>query len=719
MAQVPYTGAPTVTPEQSGTPYEHIDTPLAAFGGATAEATQRLGGAIDKTGNELYARAIAMQQLNQRAEAAEAVAKFTTAMGEKYANYRSLEGNAAVKGYQPYIDDLNSTRESIGNGLTSEYARKTYLQESRSIQARSVFSAAAHMGDQNKKFIVGAQTAKIQSFIDGSANSPADENSYRAAIKEIDGSRSMIQTVGGLSDVETDQKIKDMKSALVFKRATALGLEQPRAAQKFLDQAMKGGIINSEQAGRAARFLRTQNLNVSTRIETAKLMSGDSDAWGQGTLSRTRALSALRGVESSDNYNQIHPDVTHKVNGETVTEHGLGAYGIMQSNLQPWLKEAGMKPMTEQEFLANPKAQDDLAWFKFNQYQTQNGTANEAFKRWRGLGGKDLASGETEAQYMQKVGRKLAQNASVEEVDNVARRVSKSIAPGDLEFEDVFSHKVRTDHAADMQIQREQRVDSLNTINQALAPAPDGKLPTQIDFNDPKVAQAWDRLTNVDKEKFRARLTQNAIGGYTETPENQAMFQKYVGQILDSRKSDEDAKGIWKIDPQTLPLPHHQIDQLVDLQRKALKASYKDTTVEKVLNELGDTMDRVKINKNQNKDEYYKFIGTAKLLIEQQMTETKKPITPDEIRAIGQNLLTKISHPGTVFGNFWKGSDIPTKVPVPTSKIPGIIAEIQKDNPGLQPTAKQIQQVYAAKLYTETYGKSTKAPQMPNRRESE
>ena len=377
-------------PEQSGTPYEHIDTPLAAFGGATAEATQRLGGAIDKTGNELYARAIAMQQLNQKSEAAEAVAKFTTAMGEKYANYRSLEGNAAVKGYQPYIDDLNSTRESIGNGLTSEYARKTYLQESRSIQARSVFSAAAHMGDQNKKFIVGAQTAKIQSFIDGSANSPADENSYRAAIKEIDGSRSMIQTVGGLSDVETDQKIKDMKSALVFKRATALGLEQPRAAQKFLDQAMKGGIINSEQAGRAARFLRTQNLNVSTRIETAKLMSGDSDAWGQGTLSRTRALSALRGVESSDNYNQIHPDVTHKVNGETVTEHGLGAYGIMQSNLQPWLKEAGMKPMTEQEFLANPKAQDDLAWFKFNQYQTQNGTANEAFKRWRGLGGKDL-----------------------------------------------------------------------------------------------------------------------------------------------------------------------------------------------------------------------------------------------------------------------------------------------------------------------------------------
>ena len=107
MARAPYTGAPTVTPEQSRTPYEHIDTPLAAFGGATAEATQRLGGAIDKTGNELYARAIAMQQLNQRSEAAEAV-RSSPPRWARSMRTTEAEGKAAVDGYQPYIDDLNS-----------------------------------------------------------------------------------------------------------------------------------------------------------------------------------------------------------------------------------------------------------------------------------------------------------------------------------------------------------------------------------------------------------------------------------------------------------------------------------------------------------------------------------------------------------------------------------------------------------------------------------
>ena len=48
--------------------------------------------------------------------------------------------------YKPYIEDLNSTREAIGQKLNSPYAQKVYLQESRSIQARSVFSAAAHSG---------------------------------------------------------------------------------------------------------------------------------------------------------------------------------------------------------------------------------------------------------------------------------------------------------------------------------------------------------------------------------------------------------------------------------------------------------------------------------------------------------------------------------------------------------------------------------------------
>ena len=50
----------------------------------------------------------------------------------------------------------------------------------------------------------------------------------------------------------------------------------------------------------------------------------------------------------------------------------------MQGNLQPWLKEAGMPAMSEQEFINDHAAQDKLAGFKLAQYQDETGSANEA-----------------------------------------------------------------------------------------------------------------------------------------------------------------------------------------------------------------------------------------------------------------------------------------------------------------------------------------------------
>ena len=115
---------------------------------------------------------------------------------------------------------------------------------------------------------------------------------------------------------------------LGLQASNCFGLEQPWAAQKFLDKAMKGDI-NSEQAGRAARFLRTQNLNVSTR-RLNRRMSGDSDL--PRNLVGNPSFVRARGVESSEQLQSDHPDVTI-IDGETVTEHGLGAYGIMTNRI--------------------------------------------------------------------------------------------------------------------------------------------------------------------------------------------------------------------------------------------------------------------------------------------------------------------------------------------------------------------------------------------------
>ena len=69
---------------------------------------------------------------------------------------------------------------------------------------------------------------------------------------------------------------------------------------------------------------------------------------------------------------------------QATTGHALGHYGVMSYNLQGWLRESGMGPMTEDEFKANPTAQDQLALFKIKQYQDKFGSANAAAIAWFG-----------------------------------------------------------------------------------------------------------------------------------------------------------------------------------------------------------------------------------------------------------------------------------------------------------------------------------------------
>ena len=84
-SQVPYTGVPSVQPSFDATPSVSSNIPMDAFGAGVANAVGHIGRAVEGAGNELWARATDMQQLNEQANAANAVAEFTTVMGEKYA----------------------------------------------------------------------------------------------------------------------------------------------------------------------------------------------------------------------------------------------------------------------------------------------------------------------------------------------------------------------------------------------------------------------------------------------------------------------------------------------------------------------------------------------------------------------------------------------------------------------------------------------------------
>ena len=145
-------------------------------------------------------------------------------------------------------------------------------------------------------------------------------------------------------------------------------------------QLLRPEIFFGEELGKAQDFVRTQRLSVATRQEAAQARSGDNTSLGDTKLPIDQVMEAVAGMKVRIMAPSIR-QLLHKVNGKTITEYGLGRWGVMQSNLQPWLKEAGMKLMTEQEFL-NPEAQKQLVKFKLQQFQEEGGSANAAAMKW-------------------------------------------------------------------------------------------------------------------------------------------------------------------------------------------------------------------------------------------------------------------------------------------------------------------------------------------------
>lgn len=124
-----------------------------------------------------------------------------------------------------------------------------------------------------------------------------------------------------------------------------------------------------------------------------------------------RTKQAIAGNESGGRYDAVGPDTGSG-------KRAYGKYQVMDFNVGPWTQEALGRPMTPQEFLASPQAQEAVADFKLGQYIKQFGSPEAAARAWfAGPGGmnntaaKDVL-GTTVGGYSQKFSQQYGDGAT-------------------------------------------------------------------------------------------------------------------------------------------------------------------------------------------------------------------------------------------------------------------------------------------------------------------
>lgn len=248
MAEVPYNPVPQVAATDRGISPIRQDAPAAAFGAGVADAVTGLGSTIQRGGAELYDRALAMQTLDQQAQATQATAATADQVSSLKADYLTKEGLNAVNDLVPFQQRISDAREAERAKLTSPLAQRYFDEQTRSMQNRVVEVAAGYAAGQHKKVILDASDARIDSAVNQALTEPFNDASFNDNLKVVETEAKFKAQSMGASSEATQEMVDVSTSNLRVAKITGMMKTDPFQAKKLFDQWSSTGVLPAQKS---------------------------------------------------------------------------------------------------------------------------------------------------------------------------------------------------------------------------------------------------------------------------------------------------------------------------------------------------------------------------------------------------------------------------------------------------------------------------------------
>jgi hypothetical protein len=658
MPRVPYQPYSEVAP---GDQAANIPTPPEAFGIGVARATEGLGEAVRGVGDKFFDRAVAFQELQNRASADKIVSDFTNEAETSSTGYRSLEGANAVNGHAAHVADLDAIREKYQKtaaGVNPE-VEKLVNSETRNFTMRLKGAAGTHAAAGLKTSLDDASNAQIKTAFSQAAALPEDDVMFQSALNTLQRAVYEKAQQKGLSQESADEAWAEAKSQLAMNRVDALR-NKPDKMQELLDKYLKDNTIRGEDRGKISSKVEDRVATIQAKLDADSIVSGDNMRWGTSAVTMSKGKMTVAHLETggvTEPYK--HVDVMTKWG------QALGKYGFMSKLLPEFLKEAGMKPMTQQEFLDNPQAQEELFESHFSVLlKKNNGNFNEALKDWIGRGSKGDAYGTTADTYVLKANRFLAQNSTEAE----KRAMGKTMADDKIAQGASPLYRVNLDaaiiagHNRDMAEKRDTDYRTKDTLLGLVSgiDMPDGKKPTTVDeltaVSNGNIA--WDRADNRMRMTILNALSANAKGDHAFTEDSYKKFNKLIGMSYSDDPKDREAyMDISEDDILNSKFPFAKRDALIKRQRQMKNAVEGNPKVAHALQVLAPDMNGM-VDKKVDPDDWFQFVALLHdRLLDKQGANAGKALSDDDIRGVGREMLNQKVYKN-IFG--WTSKEEPS-----------------------------------------------------------
>lgn len=654
MAQVPnYNPVPQATPQSGALPNISVNSPVEAFGGGSAQAMQGLGQTLDKVGNELFARAQALQQLKNDDEVDVKFSQYIQQSGELDNKFRLLSGNQPQEKLEEHVKALTELRETTSSGLSNPMAKRRFDTETRRRYSYDVINASNYAATQFKQYSKGTAASLRDVAIDQLVKDPYNDGLWNQVVKTVEETSAKESGLEGDGQVIADRKLQAALGRAVNVRAGAMSKSDPDKAQKFFDSVKDK--LRAEDVFGIQETINDRGVKTNAALISNRLMGGD------GSLI-DRAMQATKAQESGGRYG----NVTTTTNARTGRQQSaLGAYGVMETNLGPWSKEILGKEVSKEEFLASRDIQDEIYRGKMGQYIQKYGVEGAGQAWLGGEGGvgkvdrKD-AFGTTVGSYGQKfaqmVGPASAQSDEQRLLNRyeVAEKTVDKLYPPDQDpalnarARDAVRQAITTSASAQKRAYNIQVQELRNEIGLTLNTQNDKqRKPTsiaearQIDPNIDAKLESLGKLDPTSRRRYENWFLANAKEDVPYSNERQMEYNRWVG-MDDAGRNGYDAndafnKGLLTSDGR---------NKILEGQAKSKHSAAEDIKVDAILRRHGDVLNAVKAYPSRTNAaanaRYTQFRGALILELRAAQaeggTQIKKPEDEDRImqKLVGQ-----------------------------------------------------------------------------------
>jgi len=712
MPAVPYSPVPDVAPQNIPTPKLRVDTPPAAFGANIAQAIEHLGSTEGQVGNELWSRAIAMQQLRNETEATEKSAQYIQASDKLFTDFEGQKrGLNAVAGEEEHRKAQDALRQQMRSTVSNPMAQKMFDSKTFGDFNRALFNGARHAAAENRSAIANSYQSELDAATDTAINAKTPEE-LRDKLGRIDSTAGDLAGSAGLADDSRAQLAFKYKSRATANYIEGLARRDPVAARKMLDEEIEGGRLHGNDRDRIEAKVHSQLQTTGTAhfVEQNENDFRNPEGW----LARRGNVKA-QGVDQQFGQNMVAAGTAYeKETGKTVHVESLVRTTEEQARIRA--EHEAMPGGIE----AHPAAQPGTSRHEFG----RAADVDKGFADWLRQGdnakkyGLEFLPGKTgvaDPNHVQLAGdaplRQL-RTYDINERDYVngaLARLDAALpnAPPDMKFnvergaKNLYDRNVAYDH--------QQDTANAETIREALqGDDPPRTLPDLLKLG-PQYQNAWNSLAGT---KLQDALLKQINRDFTT---NQGFYHQQLGMSFSENTI-----------PQFVSPENYELIQTTDQLSKAKKdeltksifakrkQAEHDPTVAnawgRIRYTLPDELQKGGPLQNQYKGALQAALATYKAVYE-------KPAGPKEIDEIGQRLTEEISR------------EYPDKVPVPhtgfsATNIFGFgvgpsgrrfevapasadYDRIKKDYTaqfGVSPTDQKVNQVFIAEQFKKLYG---------------